>query len=463
MTRARKYTRRAFLRSLGAAAGVGGMLRHARAKATKRPNILFIMTDQQTLRAMSAYGNPHLDTPHMDSIAARGVRFEISYCTAPVCGPARSSLITSRMPHVTGVNINNQVPDASIPNMGQVFREAGYATAWAGKWHLPASYPQGPIPGFEYLPVPEGTKFRLGLETDGPVTDKAIEFLGRRHDWPFLLAVSLHNPHDICWWVREEPRRHADMKGLPPLPANFEIDPDEPQFIAECRTRTKYGPENIYTRQWDRTQWRAYLHQYYRYTEEVDRQIGRILQALRERGLDESTLIIFTSDHGEGAAAHHWVVKLMLYEEPATVPLLVSWKGVTPAGRADSTHLVCGLDVLPTMCDYADVPPREGFEGISLRPLIERPALAGRDFVVTELQPDSEHLEKKGRMLRTRRYKYIVFSHGENREILFDLENDPGETVNVARRSSAHSELERHRSLLRQWVSQAGDHFEMLL
>jgi len=462
MTQGKRPTRRAFLQSLGvAAAGVGGLA--ARARDTRRPNVLFIMTDQQTLRAMSAYGNRHLHTPNMDSIAATGVRFEKSYCTAPVCGPARSSLVTSCMPHVTGVNVNGQKPDPAIANMGEVFREAGYVTAWAGKWHLPESYPKTSIPGFEYLHVPAGTKFRLGQETDGPVTDEAVRFLGTRHERPFLLAVSLHNPHDICWWVREEPQPHDDASGLPPLPANFEIDPDEPPFIAECRVRTTYGQENIYTRQWDRTQWRAYLRQYYRYTEEVDGHVGRILQALRQRGLEEDTLVVFSSDHGEGAAGHRWVVKLMLYEEPAAVPLVVSWKGVTPAGRADSTHLVCGLDVLPTMCDYAGVPPRGSFAGMSLRPLIERPERPGRDFVVTELQPDPEHMDRKGRMLRTGRYKYVVFSHGQNREMLFDLESDPGETANLARRPAAKAELDRHRSLLRQWADRTGDAFEALL
>ena len=361
-------SRRQFLKAmgLGAAITLPGCLSSARRPASReRPNILFIMTDQQTLRAMSAYGNQYLGTPHMDSIAANGVRFANSYCTAPVCGPSRSSLVTSQMPHVTGVNVNGETPSPSIPNMGQIFREQGYATAWAGKWHLPESYPQGPIAGFEYLALAEGTKFRLGSETDGPVADEAIKFLQRGHEKPFLLGVSLHNPHDICWWVRQEPVKHSDLDRFPPLPANFDTDPDEPEFITTCRQRTYYGQENVYTTDWDDDQWRAYLNQYYRYTEEVDQEIGRILAVLRKQGLERNTLVILTSDHGEGVAAHHWIVKLMLYEEPVTVPLVVSWKGVTPTGVADAAHLVSGLDVLPTMCDYACIPMRSDFGGIS--------------------------------------------------------------------------------------------------
>ena len=456
------YTRRGFLRTIGmgsAAVMVGG--RGWGGTRTRRPNVLFLMTDQQTLRAMSAYGNPHLNTPHMDSLAATGVRFEKSYCTTPVCGPSRSSLITSRMPHVTGVNINGQVPDPAIPNMGKIFREAGYTTAWAGKWHLPKSYPQGPIPDFEYLPVPEGTEFRLGSQTDAPVADEAIKYLRRKHERPFLLGVSLHNPHDICWSVREDPPEPIDEELLPPLPANFEIDPNEPEFISVCRERTKYGPEILYTKDWDKKRWREYLYQYYRHAEEVDVEIGRILAALREQGLEDETLIVLASDHGEGAAAHRWVVKLMLYEEVATVPLVVSWKGVTPAGRADRTHLVSGLDVLPTMCDYAGVGLRDDFEGMSLRPLMERPELPGRQFVVTELASDSQDLSKKGRMVRTQRYKYIAFSFGARPEMLFDLVNDPGELNNLALGDSAKDELERHRELLCRWISKTCDDFRL--
>jgi arylsulfatase A-like enzyme len=453
-------TRRAFLQTVGVGAALGATSGLSRGRSSgRRPNVLFLMTDQQTLRAMSAYGNRWLKTPHMDSIAANGVRFERSYCTAPVCGPSRSSLITSRMPHVTGVNVNGQTPDPAIPNMGHIFRDAGYVTAWAGKWHLPKSYPQGPVPGFEYLPVPEGTKFRLGAETDGPVADEAIEFLGHEHDRPFLLGVSLHNPHDICWSVRQDPPEPIDERLLPPLPANFEIDPKEPEFIKVCRQREKYGPEILYTKDWDRKRWRQYLYQYYRHAEEVDVEIGRILRVLRERGLEQDTLIVFTSDHGEGAAAHRWVVKLSLYEEPATVPLVVAWKGVTPAGRVDRTHLVSGLDVLPTICHYAGIERRGDFEGMSLRPLIEDPERPGRAFVVTELSSDSQDLSKKGRMVRTRQYKYIAFSFGARPEMLFDLVQDPGETNNLALGESAKRELNRHRQLLREWIGQTGDDF----
>ena len=188
----------------------------------KKPNILFIFTDQQTLRAMSAYGNPYLRTPNMDGLASQGVRFIQSYCTSPVCSPSRSSLITSRMPHETGVIYNGTTPDSTIENMGEIFRKAGYNTVWAGKWHLPESYPQTTkteIPGFKLLPFlgPEKISGR-GEYTDTPLADAAVKFLKGNKKEPFLLAVSFHDPHDINAFAAKPDAFPAplNMKSTPP-------------------------------------------------------------------------------------------------------------------------------------------------------------------------------------------------------------------------------------------------------
>ncbi len=453
---------------------------HSAETTSPRPNVLLLLTDQQTMRAMSAYGNRHLHTPNMDALAQSGTRFEISYCTSPVCGPARSSIVTGRMPHETGVELNGATPDPSIPNLGQIFQAAGYETAWAGKWHLPASYvrpPKGTIPGFECLYVPEGTGFRLGEQTDPAVTDQAVAFLQQEHDRPWLLAVSLHNPHDICWWVREEPIQPVNMHLMPPLPDNFSIAPNEPEFLTDCRKPKKYGVEQQYTADWDETQWRAYLYSYYRLTEQVDRCIGRVMHTLKARGLTQNTLVVFTSDHGEGVAEHQFVVKLTPYDGAASVPLICSWPGAIPEGQVDADHPVSAIDILPTMCDYAEVPSPE-VTGVSLRPWIgkgvrthlpERPGgcfaqmspdpFSDRECVVCELMPFREQPHRLGRILRTSRFKYLAFTDGDRPEMLFDMRADPGETKNLAYDSGHTDELKRHRGLLREWIKQTDDDF----
>ena len=449
--------RRGFLKT-SAGLSLTAMGRAYAVEQSIRPNVLFIMTDQQTIGAMSAAGNPYVNTPNMDALAKTGVRFEQSYCTSPVCSPSRSSLVTSRMPHETGVPHNlHQNFDVSLPNMGTIFREAGYRTAWAGKWHLEDSYPKGnAVPGFEYLqPIPRPERDFNGGNVDDKVANAAIAFLNRKDTQPFLLAVSLHNPHDICGLKEQGYPKPGDDKEIPPLPDNFAMDPNEPEFISHQRGRTTYGPENVETAAWSEEQWRYYLHRYYRYVEDVDAQIGRVMEALREQGLEEDTIVLFTSDHGEGTAGHKWVVKLMLYEEPAKVPMIVRWKGVTPQ-RVDDRHLVSGLDVVPTLCDYAGVACPDSLRGMSLRPLIESPDTPGRDHLVCQLQINPE---EEGRMLRTQRYKYVLFSMGERPEMLFDLEADPGEMHNLAAEQPYREVLVAHRQLLQQWMMDVNDDY----
>lgn len=443
---------------------------------TTRPNILVILTDQQTQQAIGAHGNPHLHTPHMDALVHGGVSFENSYCTFPVCSPSRSSLLTSRMPHETGVEVTDPPIQAGIPTMGAHFRSAGYRPYYAGKLHLGPKFKKGIEAtseglGFEYLgdEYPEGVPRQLGTDTDPIWTDDAVTFLrdqkpsDRETDNPFLLVASLHNPHDICYWCmdRREFLEIPPGSELPPLPPNFEPLPDEPEFVGLCRRRAVYAPEIAYTPGWDETEWRRYLYAYYRLTERVDQQIGRLLGALKESGLDQDTLVLLTSDHGEGVAAHKWVTKLMLWEEVVKVPFVIRFPGAVPEGRIDREHLVSGLDLLPTLCDYAGISPPKGARGHSLRPLIEDPALPGRSRLVSELQAFRDDVTKKARMIRTARFKYIVFSHGARPELLFDLETDPGETENLAYQPAFGKIVAEHRALLREEMEETEDPFQL--
>ncbi len=443
---------------------------------SSQPNILVILTDQQTHAALSAHGNPHLQTPHMDSLVRSGISFRNSYCASPVCGPSRGSLLSGRLPHRTGVEVNGPAVEPGVTTLGQHFRQAGYRPYYAGKLHL------GPNPGkgiekaggsqgFEFLcdEYPAGIPRQLGTDTDPIWTDHAVEFLQSQgtkdfaSDDPFLLVASLHNPHDICYWVMEW-HHIVDIPSdteLPPLPPNFQPIPDEPEFIGLCRKRTEYGPEMSWTHDWDEADWRKYLYVYNRLTERVDEQIGRVLGALENSGLADDTLVVLTSDHGEGVAAHQWVTKLMLWEEVVRVPFVVRLPGVVPENQVDRTHLVSGVDLLPTLCDYANIPAPVGIDGQSLRPAIEDSALPRRLNIVTELQPFLDDETKKGRMLRTARYKYIAFSHGQPAELLFDLENDPGETTNLACQPVYGEILSEHRDQLKQEVEKTEDPFAL--
>ncbi len=461
--------RRHFLK-IGGLSAASLLTANCSSQKPQQPNILFVFTDQQTYRAMSCARNPHLSTPAMDRLAAEGVRFENAYCTSPVCGPARGSLITSRMPHETGVEWNGQSMNPDIPNMGHIFRRRGYRTVWAGKWHLPESYPlragskQDNIDGFEILPFYDSTKnwpeWGYGDVTDEPLADAVVNFLQQPQEQPFLMGVSFCNPHDCCYLTRR-PERYPDAgeidDPLPPLPANYEINPNEPEFLQQKREMDHYGDELLLSKNWGEQEWRSYLWNYYHMTERVDKQIGRMLKALDANGLTEDTLVLFTSDHGDGFASHRWTAKLSLYEESTRVPFIVRWPQKIPAGKVDARHLVLQLDILPTFCDYASVPALSSFHGSSLKKIIDNPNASWRDYVVTELADDNRDKSRKGRMVRTAHYKYNIYSHGERNEQLFDLTYDPGETKNLALNESMQNIVNKHRNILREWMQKTND------
>ena len=417
------------------------------------PNVLLIVTDQQFAGAMSCAGNPYLHTPAMDALAARGTRFDQTYCAHPICIPARESLLTGRMPFQIGYRewgdpIDERYRDRQL---GPLFREAGYDAVYGGKVHAPGGDPAEH--GFR----------GLCPHDDDRLADACIDYLERGRREPFCMVASFDNPHNICEWARNQrlpwgPIAERPLADCPPLPANFGVPPFEPQPIRRIQANAPmvypgadFTPED----------WRRYRSAYYRLVEKVDAEIGRLLERLAELGLRERTLVVFTSDHGDGHGAHQWNQKSLLYEETARVPMIVSPPGGVGAGRVEAARLVSnGLDVLPTLCDYAGMAAPDDLPGRSLRPLCEGADIAWRDELFAEARPfQGDPGRTLARMARTRRYKYVVFSWGKHREQLFDLRADPGEMSNLAV-SSAHADvLDEHRRRLRDWCARTGDEF----
>jgi choline-sulfatase len=179
--------------------------------------------------------------------------------------------------------------------------------------------------------------------------------------------------------------------------------------------------------------------------EEVDAEIGRVLQALEDSGQAENTVIVFTSDHGEGRGRHQMIVKNYLYEEALKVPLFFSAPGRIDRGVQDREHLVSGVDILPTVCDFAGIKAPDGVFGSNLRPLMEGRTVSWREFALAEVKLTGT---TPGYALRTPDHKYIVHK-GDPVEQLFDMRNDPGETKNLAGEAGSADLLAEHRKLLR--------------
>ncbi|MCX6904652.1 MAG: sulfatase-like hydrolase/transferase [Verrucomicrobia bacterium] len=432
------------------------------AKPQTKLNILFLITDQQTVGALSCAGNPYVKTPNLDRLAARGTRFAKSYCTYPLCCPSRGSLFTSRMPHELGIygNFDAELSAKGVPTMGELFQAAGYETAYAGKWHIQVPFPgvvdaagNHKIPGFEALAIAGRNPHKVDLEKDGKgltvdpnSADAASRFLRRPHPKPFLLVASILNPHDIC----EFPKCAALRSLLPKDPA--QLPPARPNLRDKEKLPTALNRLINQKGDWTEQQWREYLWVYYRLTEIADGEVGRVLATLDQSGLASNTLVVFTSDHGEMMGSHRMVTKQKLYEESAAVPLVIMPPGGQPG--VDKLHLVSGLDIMPTLFDYAGIAIPSSLEGRSLRPLVEGRPTPWREFVVTENVSGVD-----SRMVRTARYKYILFATGENREQFFDLEQDPGELKNLMADTSLAGEVSRHRGLLEQWMKATQDKF----
>ena len=426
--------------ALGAAPAVGG-------KA--RLNVLLMMTDQQHIDTIAARGCTHVKTPGLDALCRDGVTFEQSYCTYALCSPARSSLWTGRMPSEAGVYQNGLPIHASVPNVGQWFRrQSDYETIYAGKWHLPSSFTHN-VPGFTVLTPGVGGQGNLGDTSTSLACEGYLR--NRSKDKPFLMVASFFQPHDICQWLRinqHDPGklRYPELADeLPELPANFEYDPAEP---AALRTQRDGNEPGARKGKWSRRHWRYYRYCYYRHVEMVDAEIGRVLTALRHTGHADNTLVIFTADHGEGLAHHQMVRKSSMYDEASRVPMIASLPGRVRKDAVDAGHLVSGLDVVPTACDYAGIAPPPGVHGRSLRPLLEGGRGDWRSFVACELSGRS----RVARMIRSRRHKYVTY-RGDAVEQLFDMRADPGETKNLAKRAALASVLTDHRRMLADWQS----------
>jgi len=439
-----------------------------------RPNILLITTDQQHARMMSCAGELHVNTPNLDKLAAGGVRFENAYCANPVCVPSRYSMISGHMPHVfDGLETNRKgggekpviAEYVSTPTMGAIFKEAGYETLYGGKLHVEGHQ--------AYAPEQEATfQFRsFTTNQREKLAQKAVEEFRKDREKPFLMWASFINPHDICYfppgpvpvneWQEknmenlEKLHRRFPNIPLPPLPDNHELSGDEIEWVeafqkglvSQTGLNASYGDQAC---KWETARWREYRWAYRRYMEIVDAEIGILLQGLKDAGLEENTIVVFTSDHGDHDGAHQLTMKRSFYEESANIPLIIRWKGHCEPGAVDASTLVNnGPDLIPTLCDLAGIEVPKGLKGVSFRPAAEGNPIP-RDFIVGQTNT--------GRMLRTAHYKYNVYHiNGHSEEQLFDMRNDRTEQVNLARKETFAEVLTSHREKLRDWVSENND------
>ncbi len=414
--------------------------------AKELPNIIYIVTDQQTASAMSCMGNADLHTPNMDRLAQSGILFRNAYCSAPLSGPSRASMFTGYTSHEVGLARNN-VPMADslrTASLGWLVQNAGYECAYAGKWHVHT--PSMPDKEFGFSAIYP--------HNDNGLAEASVAFLDRKHSKPFFLVVGFDNPHNICEYARSQNLPFGNLPELsqdewPGLPSNFARNPYDADVI-DYEQALNYSAYP--TRHYSPDDWRRYRSLYFRLVEKVDAEIGKIVDAIDRRNLWRNTVVIFTSDHGDGVGAHHWNQKSALYEEVVNVPLIVTLPGKKNAGKEMPQLINAGVDFFASVCDWAGIPLPGDLHGVSFKALVENadPEQMHQPYVVTETTFDKG--VTRGWALRTPHYKYVLYDKGLYREQLYDMEKDRGEMRNLAIEKKYQEILAQHRAYLSEWM-----------
>ena len=492
-----KVTRREFMKTAGGFVAAGTLASQfpelAKAADNKRFNILFMMTDQHHHGVLGCAGNPMVKTPNLDKLAADGAMFTDAICPTPFCSPTRASIITGMWPHTHGVVQNVQGEKSALMDdtvaTEQILFDKGYETFQMGKWHLGKTADmrcyrkdneklsqeshkrylkglsenqwdkarQGEVQVGDVAMMPEMAEFSKAwtAETNRSaqnlsligrqllkaehtyeswLADRCIEQIKKYKDDNFMITWSVSPPHAL--WIAPEPYYSMYDPAKMALPSNFD---DRPQVYANTQPGRmgKMMGEHLL---------KEYLRCYYAQVSMMDALVGKILKTLKDEGLDQNTLVVFTSDHGDMQAGHGVPGKSLqaFYEEIVRVPLLMRYPKSIKAGTKLRTQVNL-VDMMPTLLDFAGQQVAKGVQGVSIKSLVEgkaaeddRPAFCERG------------LGNKGgfsRMIRTKEWKYGIWADG--RRELFDLKNDPGEVTNLAdTKPSAMGDL--HKRLLAQ-------------
>jgi len=477
-------TRRDFLKTGGAAAASWAVQGNAKASSSgkvreKGPNIVFLLADQLRVQSCGYAGETRAHTPRIDELAEKGISFGQAVSAMPVCSAFRATLFTGKHTTSTGMVINELRLSPDHRCLGHCLTDAGYRTGYIGKWHLWANQlgnhrdpkngfvPPGPYRlGFDgtwagynfnhqyydayYF---EDTPDRVTVEGYEPdvQTDLALRFLqdAGQGEEPFALFLSYGTPHDP-WGPDNVPeedwKRFEDISFPHPLNYSPENDP-----YADGWARIKEE---------DRARLEAWRRGYFAMNASMDRNIGRILDALDKQGLADNTLVVFTSDHGEMFGAHGRRAKNIFYEEACRIPFLLRWPGHIAPGTASDACLG-SPDIMPTLLGLLGIPVPSEVEGVDLSDAAlgkskgeERSAFLQNTGACAAWEDGHEW-----RALRDARFTYAVY-RVDRRELLFDNQEDPYQLRDLSQEKSSRRVLKRLRKELKERMAEIEDTFE---
>ena len=443
----------------------------------RRPNIVFVLVDDMRWDEIRAAGHPFIETPHMDRVAREGARFLSAFATTPLCSPSRASLLTGQYAHTNGIIDNTARPSHQLPTFPRVLQQAGYQTAFFGKWHM--GNDDSPRPGFSHwvalqgqgeaidpqLNV-DGTRVRTTGYTTDVLTDYVERFIQRAKGGPFLVYLAhkaIHPnivqrddgstgpvPGQPGGFVAAERHRGRYAGRTMPRRANaFKPPLGKPALLRQIDDLPPLGRATATTD--DEMRGRAEM------LLAVDDSLGRILATLTAIGQLDDTVVVFTSDHGYFYGEHGLNEERRLaYEEAIRIPLLVRYPRVIKPGTTPS-QMVLTLDAAPTLLELAGVAPAPGLQGRSLVPVFTNQAREWRSSFLIEYFSDTvfPRIRNMGySAVRTTRHKYIQYRELDNMNELYDLEADPYEERNLIGSAAARPVLDRMQAELRRLLAE---------
>ena len=441
----------------------------------RRPNVLVLHVDQLRADCLGAYGNPDVKTANIDRLAADGVRFVNSFCPFPVCTPSRYSLLCGQYVHQHHGGNNHCTLSPEIATFPKIFRSAGYRTTAVGKMHFTPTYLDV---GFDEMLLAEQNGpgrwddnyhrylMYLGLVDRNDLEDQQSEYRGQapQEYWDTFGAKVSNLPeiHHSTTWIAQRAMETIQtwdahggnllMVGFikphhpfdPPAPWDAMYDPQKLSILPgwtqknlahDLKLSRGYFPNDRLSE----ASLRRVMAYYYATISQIDHHVGRLIALLKEKGLYDNTLIVFTSDHGEFLGFHHMLLKgNELYDPLVKVPLVIKWPGSRGAGTV-SQRLVSNIDLAPSLCRAANLQPAGEMGGEDLGS-----ESAGREIIFCEAGP-------KHAMARTKTHKLIVADKATGENLFFDLQKDPLELHNLYGSPEAKREIQRLKTALAAW------------
>lgn len=442
----------------------------------KRPNLVFITSDQQNCNTLGCYRGKNADTPNLDAFAADALTLDGAYVTCPLCVPSRGSMMLGRYPHVSGVMLNDDGREIAehrqIRGLSDVLFDNGYNCAYFGKWHLGhdeqvqhsfyagwqtflrESYEDWLVETGRFtFPEPLAMHRRayvpFALAHDTYVADRSIQFLQEHcgDEQPFALWCAMRAPHDPYVGPMTDEYRAEDMA----LPDNCR---DSLEQKPHCQ---KENWSQRYKRQaegvWSAEDFKSVIARYQGLSRLVDINAGRVLDAIDRLGLRDNTIVVFHSDHGDMMGGHGMLCKgPYMYEETNRVPFIIRYPGHLPQGRR-MKGLFSLLDIAPTVLELAGVAHTEPFDGISGAEAMRQAADHNRDAVFAEI---FEIIDQRAVIfsVRTEQWKYNF--HCGDMDELYNMRNDPLELNNLAEDPSCTEVVAQMQAKLADWLQQTG-------